>query len=227
MRLSVIVPVLNEAAGIADLLDHLGRGLASQDEVLVVDGGSSDGTADLAAACGVPVLTSAKGRGKQLNAGAAFASGDVLLFVHADTMLPSGFRASIAECLVDSGVGWGRFDLRFDEGGPLLRAIAWLISRRSRMTGGATGDQAIFIRRQVFDDLHGFLEPELFEDVDLCRRLRGVCGMGIPTGFVVTSSRRWRQGGVWRTTFLMWGMKTAYLLGVPSAHLVRFYRNVR
>ncbi|MFT4569254.1 MAG: rSAM/selenodomain-associated transferase 2 [Hyphomicrobiaceae bacterium] len=227
MRLTVIVPTLNEGASIHEHLAGVLGGLVKGDELFVVDGGSADGTLAKAAKAGARVLLAPTGRGVQLNAGAKAASGDVLLFLHADTRLPDGFRGLLVECLSDPNVGWGRFDLRFDEGGALLLFIAWLISRRSRLTKGATGDQAMFVRYELFERVKGFHEPLLFEDVDLSRRLRGLSQMGIPKGHVVTSSRRWRQGGTWRTTFLMWGMKTAYLCGVPADRLIRFYRNVR
>jgi GT2 family glycosyltransferase len=122
---------------------------------------------------------------------------------------------------------WGRFDLRFDEAGPLLRLIARLISWRSRMSRVATGDQAIFVTREVFELAGGIRETELFEDVDLCRRLKRHGRMGVPRRRVVTSSRRWRMRGTWRTTLLMWTLKLLYLCGVPARRLARFYRNVR
>ncbi len=229
LRLSVIIPALNEERGIGEVVADTQRGLGVGDELIVVDGGSVDGTRETAQAAGARVVASERGRGLQMNRGAELASGDVLLFLHADTRLPVGFRDGIVAAL-ELGVGepgWGRFDLRFDEAGPALRLIAWLINHRSRWTGGATGDQALFVRQSVFRELGGYNEPLLFEDVDICRRLRSASTMAIPTGRVTTSSRRWRNSGTWRTTFLMWGLKLAYLAGVPSSRLAARYDDSR
>jgi hypothetical protein len=155
------------------------------------------------------------------------ASGELLLFLHADTLLPAGFPESIGRALTESRAEWGRFDVRFDRGGLLLRLIAWLISTRSRLTKVATGDQAMFVTRELFDRAGGFREPLLFEDVDLSLRLRAMAPMAIPRGHVVTSARRWRAGGTWRTTFGMWSLKLLYLAGVPSERLVQYYGNRR
>jgi rSAM/selenodomain-associated transferase 2 len=221
MRLSVVVPTLNEAEAIESAI----ASTAGADEVIVVDGGSVDETRAIAAALGARVVISVPGRGRQLAYGAEIASGDVLLFLHADTALPVGFRSQIERSLENAG--WGRFDVRFDRGGPLLRLIAWLISTRSRLSRVATGDQAIFVSRTIFAEAGGIREPELFDDIDLCRRLKRRAKMGVPVDPVVTSARRWRQRGAWRTTFLMWTLKSLYLLGVPAGRLARFYRQVR
>jgi hypothetical protein len=135
--------------------------------------------------------------------------------------------APAATLLVEEEVTWGRFDLAFDEGGPLLRLIAHLISWRSRVFRSATGDQAIFTRRSTFVSLGGYREARLFEDVDLVRRLRRCGRMGIPAGRAVTSSRRWRNRGVWATTARMWTLKTLYLIGVPSERLAAHYDDER
>jgi rSAM/selenodomain-associated transferase 2 len=221
MRLSVIVPALNEAEAITAAI----RSAKAADEVIVVDGGSSDATSDVAAALGATVVQSVRGRGRQLAVGADLASGDVLLFLHADTVLPAGFREQVERVL--STAAWGRFDVRFDKGGLLLRLIAWLISTRSRLSRVATGDQAMFVTRVALQSVGGIREPELFEDIDLSRRLKRRAPMGVPVDPVVTSSRRWREDGVWRTTFLMWTMKSLYLMGVPADRLARHYRHVR
>ena len=163
----------------------------------------------------------------QLNAGAQVATGDVLLFLHADTQLPSHFVRDVVAALADTDAVWGRFDIRFDAGGPFLRLIARLICWRSRMTRVGTGDQAIFVRRDAFEELGGFKERQLFEDIDLCRRLKRRGRMAIPRGVAITSSRRWREEGAIRTSLLMWALKLAYLAGVPSERLARVYRDVR
>jgi rSAM/selenodomain-associated transferase 2 len=225
--LSVVMPVRNEEACLAATLASLRSGLRAGDEVLVADGRSTDGTAGIARAAGAIVVESERGRGRQMNAAVVQAKGEVLLFLHADTLLPAGFREAVEVVLRDPGVAWGRFDVVFDEGGPLLRLIAWLISTRSRLFRSATGDQAIFVRREHFDAVGGYHEALLFEDVDLVRRLRPRGRMGIPPVPAVTSSRRWRNRGVWSTTFRMWTLKSLYLLGVPAERLARHYLDER
>ncbi len=227
MILSVVVPVLDEEAALGPALASARAGLAAVDEVIVVDGGSRDRTMEIARRAGAVVVGSTRGRGRQMNAGAERARGDVLLFVHADTHLPPGFRREIERVLEDGRATWGRFDVRFDEGGVLLRAIAWLISRRSRLFRSATGDQAIFVRRKEFEAVGGYREGHLFEDVALVRELRARGAMAIPASPVVTSSRRWRKEGVWVTTLRMWSLKSLYLAGVPAEKLARFYSDRR
>ena len=223
LSISVIIPMLNEEAVIGGSV----RSAREADEVIVVDGGSTDRGRAVAEASGAKVLRSTKGRGRQLSAGADLAAGEVLLFLHADTVLPAGFSCAIADALAARGAVWGRFDLRFDEAGPVLRMIARLISWRSRLSRVATGDQAIFVRRQAFEAVGGIREPELFEDIDLCRRLKRYGPMAIPAVPVVTSARRWRVDGLWSTTFLMWTLKMLYLAGVPASRLKRFYADTR
>lgn len=223
MTVSVVVPALNEASAIEAAL----ASAAGAYEIVVADGGSDDDTVDLAVRAGAKVLNATRGRGLQQNAGAAVATGDVLLFLHADTHLPEGFVGEVLDSLRRDGASWGRFDVRFDAGNPLVHLIAHLISWRSWATRVGTGDQAIFVLRETFVSIGGFREPQLFEDIDLCRRLKRVGAMAVPRSPVVTSSRRWRSGGALRTSFLMWGLKLAYLAGVPSERLARIYRDVR
>ncbi|HYC01332.1 MAG TPA: TIGR04283 family arsenosugar biosynthesis glycosyltransferase [Candidatus Limnocylindrales bacterium] len=227
MRLSVVMPALDEARQIGEAVASTVFGLEEEDELIVVDGGSGDDTVARARAAGAAVVSAPRGRGLQMNAGAACARGDVLLFQHADTRLPLGFRAAITAVLTEPAVTWGRFDLAFDRGGPVLRAIAHLITLRSRLFASATGDQAIFVRRSEFESIGGYREPRLFEDVELVQRLRRRGRMGIPGGRVVTSSRRWRNDGVWRTTLRMWTLKSLYLAGVPAQRLLDYYSDER
>jgi rSAM/selenodomain-associated transferase 2 len=222
-RISVIIPALEEEASIASAIASADEA----DEILVVDGGSRDRTCQIAAEGGAIVLCTAAGRGRQLAAGADAASGDLFVFLHADTRLPAGFAREVRRLLLTEGCSWGRFDVRFDHETPLLALIARLISYRSRITRGATGDQAIFARRDTYDRVGGIAEGVLFEDVDLCRRLKRDGRMGIPAGFVITSSRRWRRGGAMRTSLRMWALKILYLAGVPARRLARFYPHVR
>lgn len=223
VRISVIIPTLEEESAIASTI----ASAAGADEILVIDGGSRDRTREIATAAGARLVTLPPGRGRQLAAGARAATGDVLLFLHADTRLPAGFADEVRRIVTSGRCSWGRFDLRFDRGTVLLALIARLISWRSRLTRGATGDQAIFARRDAYERVGGIPEEVLFEDVSLCRRLKRDGRMGVPTGVVITSSRRWRRGGTIRTSLLMWTLKALYFAGVPAARLARFYPNVR
>jgi rSAM/selenodomain-associated transferase 2 len=222
--ISVVIPTLNEERVLGTTL---ARCVGGAEECIVVDGGSTDSTREIARSAGAKVLRCERGRGRQLAAGAAAARGEVLVFVHADTLLPKDFALAIHESLRTPGCTWGRFDVRFDQTTPLLTAIAHLISWRSWLTRGATGDQAIFVRADAYGRVGGFLEQDLFEDVDLCRRLKRDGKMAVPRVPVVTSSRRWRRDGVWRTSIRMWTLKALFLLGVPAERLGRRYRDVR
>ena len=176
---------------------------------------------------GARIIESSRGRGRQLRAGIEAATGDVILLLHADTTLPPEFREEVLNLLVNEGAVWGRFDIRFDSGGRLLRAIARLICLRSRMTRVATGDQAIFVLSSALRACGGVRDDVLFEDIDLCLRLRRVGRMGVPRGYATTSARRWREKGIWRTTFRMWVLKLLYLSGMSVDRLVRHYSDVR
>ena len=221
-RLSIVVPTLNEAAGIGDALQALAPLRARGHEVIVVDGGSTDGTAELAVPSCDTVVRSDKGRARQMNAGARVARGEALLFLHADTRLPPNADQLVIAALERSS--WGRFDVRIDGRHALLAVVAWAMNLRSRLTGIATGDQAIFVRRDAFD---GFPELPLMEDVAFSRamkrRARPVC----LRERVVTSARRWERGGVVRTILLMWRLRLLYALGVPPRRLARDYADRR
>lgn len=225
MTLSVVVPALNEAGGIEAVLRPLqplrGRG----HEVVVVDGGSADDTAARAAPLADRVLSSARGRALQMNAGAAAARGEVLLFLHADTRLPEAADWLVLEGMRRTGRRWGRFDVRLTGRHPALRVVERAISWRSRLTGVASGDQAIFVERALFARLGGFPTIPLMEDLALCRALRAVAGRPLclrPP--VLSSSRRWEEHGVWRTILLMWRLRLAYYLGADPARLAARYR---
>jgi rSAM/selenodomain-associated transferase 2 len=223
-RLSIVIPALNEAAAIGDTLRALqpmrGRGV----EVLVADGGSVDGTPALAITLADRVLSAPRGRARQMNAGAAAASGDVLLFLHADTGLPAAADRLVLDGLADSGRLWGRFDVRIAGRSPWLRVVAHFMNRRSRWTGIATGDQALFVRRETFAALGGFPDQPLMEDVELSSRLRRLGPPLCPGERAVTSGRRWETHGVWRTVFLMWRLRWLYWRGVAAERLAGLYR---
>lgn len=235
MRLSIVIPALREAPNIAATLAALAPLRARGVEVIVVDGGSDDGTAALAAPAADRVLVAARGRARQMNAGAAVARGDVLLFLHADTRLPPDADALVAEALAPresaplrprprQRLRWGRFDVRI-EGRPwVLRLVAALMNRRSRFTGIATGDQALFVERALFEQLGGFADQPLMEDIELSRRLRARGAPACLRARVVTSGRRWEQRGPWRTIFLMWRLRWRYWRGESPQALAEAYR---
>jgi len=218
----VIVPALDEAQAIGATLAALAPLRARGHEVIVVDGGSADGTPDLARPHADRVLTSPPGRARQMNAGAAAARGEVLLFVHADTRLPADADAAIARALA-AGRVWGRFDVRLAGRHALLRVVERAMNLRSRLTGIATGDQALFVRRAPFDAAGGFPEIPLMEDVALSRRLRARARPACLGERVTTSARRWERQGVLRTVVRMWLLRLAYALGVAPARLARWY----
>jgi rSAM/selenodomain-associated transferase 2 len=225
MRLSVIVPTLDEEATIALTLAQARR--PGEVELVVVDGGSRDGTVHAARPLADRVLDAPRGRAAQMNAGAAAARGAVLLFLHADTRLPDDYPALVADALAPADVVGGRFDLRLDAPGLAYRVIERLIGLRSRLTGVATGDQAIFVRRDAFVRVGGYPAIPLMEDIALCRALKRAGRMVALRDVVVTSARRWQRDGLVRTVALMWMLRLAYYAGVSPARLARAYRDAR
>jgi rSAM/selenodomain-associated transferase 2 len=222
--LSVIVPMLNEERAIARTLDAIAAGASGAEvivEVIVVDGGSTDRSCEEARPRCATLLVARRGLARQMNAGAAAAQGDALVFVHADTLMPRSFAGDIA--LADPTVIGGRFDLQLDDNAPLLRLIGWLISARSRLSRTGTGDQAIFVRREMFERLGGYRDIALCEDLDLARRLKRAGRVACLRSRVTTSARRWRERGVVATTIRMWFVRAAFLLGVPPQCLAHLY----
>ncbi len=222
-RLTVVMPALDEAPAIAATLQALAPLRARGHELIVVDGGSSDATAALAADAADAVLHSPRGRARQMNAGAAAARGDVLLFLHADTRLPEGADAAIARAL-QAGARWGRFDVRIEGRSVWFPLIGALMNLRSRLTGIATGDQALFVEHRLFQQLGGYAELPLMEDVELSTRLRAVARPACLRERVLTSGRRWESRGVWRTIVLMWRLRWRWWRGVPADELARAWR---
>jgi rSAM/selenodomain-associated transferase 2 len=217
-RLSVVVPALNEAAGIGAALDALAPLRTRGHEVIVVDGGSDDGTAAAAAPLCDRVLVAPRGRASQMNAGARAARGDALVFLHADTRLPEGADAIVLQAL--QSFSWGRFDVSIEGRHPLLGLVAWSMNLRSRLTGIATGDQAIFVRRDAF---RGFPEIALMEDIAFSKAMRRRSRPACLRARALTSGRRWEERGVVRTILLMWRLRLLYFLGAPPEHLARRY----
>ncbi|NND80936.1 MAG: glycosyltransferase family 2 protein [Gammaproteobacteria bacterium] len=227
MPLTIIVPVLNEAGALPALCQRLARLPGA--EIIVADGGSNDGSrewldqwqdGELKRVTGCTT-----GRAEQMNAAAQVARGQLLLFLHADTQLPE--RAIFELDKLHGAPLWGRFDVAFDDPSPVMRVIAWFISKRSRLTGIATGDQAMFVSRDLFERVGGFDELPIMEDIALSKKLKQFSPPICLLSKVVTSARRWRQNGIVKTVLLMWGMRLAFFLGVPARRLAHFYRVVR
>lgn len=222
-HLSIVVPVLDEAPGIGATLESLHGLRARGCEVVVVDGGSRDATRDIAASGADRVIESPRGRAAQMNAGARATSGDILLFLHADTRLPPGADQSVRLGMARTGSRWGRFDVTIAGASPMLRVVARSMNARSRMTGIATGDQAIFVRRDAFEGVGGFPEIPLMEDIALSKRLKRVSPPLCLRDRVVTSGRRWERHGMLRTILLMWRLRLAFALGADPRRLARDY----
>jgi len=223
MKLSIIMPVLDEGEGIAATLDALADLRALGTEVIVVDGGSRDATIQRARLRADRVISAPRGRAPQMNAGAAKAAGDVLLFLHADTRLPADADHVVLNGLERSGRAWGRFNVRIDGRSPLLLVVGLFMGLRSRLTGIATGDQAIFVRRDAFQAAGGFAEIPLMEDIALCKRLKRVSRPLCLSERVITSGRRWEKNGVLATIALMWRLRLAYFFGADPNELARRY----
>lgn len=222
MLLSIIIPVLNEAETLASRLAALQGLRAGGVEVIVVDGGSTDDSAGRAEPLADCVITAPRGRGRQMNAGAERATGDVMLFLHADTVLPDLATERI-EAAVTGGALWGRFDVRIDGASVMLPIVAALMNGRSRLTGIATGDQAIFATREAFARVGGFPDIPLMEDIAFSSTMRRMARPACLAEKVTTSGRRWEKHGVWRTILMMWWLRLRFWLGVSPQALAREY----
>lgn len=222
VELSIVMPVLDEAPQIVARLQAL-QGLRAQGvELLVVDGGSADGTAALATPFADRVLLAPRGRATQMNTGAAASKGEVLLFLHADTALPVDARQAVLDAMA-AGAQWGRFDVRIAGTHSLLRVIAATMNWRSRLSGIATGDQAIFVRRELFHRVGGYPELPLMEDIALSAALKRRAAPACLRQTVVTAGRRWETHGVLRTMLLMWWLRAAFFFGADPARLALRY----
>jgi rSAM/selenodomain-associated transferase 2 len=232
MRLSIIVPMLNEARNLPSLLGPLLSLQQRECEVLLVDGGSQDDSVGIARSAGFPVIISECGRALQMNTGAKAAKGDILLFLHADTQLPELADQMIIKAFDQRDQRptnqrlrqWGRFNVRIAGQHPMLKLIAWMMNWRSAWTGIATGDQAIFVRAQAFKSIGGFPQQALMEDIEFSKRIKRTSQPICLYQKVTTSGRRWEARGVWRTIALMWSLRLAYFLGVDPTKLAKRYR---
>jgi rSAM/selenodomain-associated transferase 2 len=214
---------LNEAAGIVVFLEALQPMRERGVELILADGGSSDDTVAAASPLVDRVLSSPRGRALQMNSGAALAGGDVLLFLHADARLPDGAERLILDGLRESGRRWGRFDVRLSGAASMLRVVEWMMNRRSRLTGIATGDQGLFVERGLFEKAGGYPAIALMEDVALSATLKRHGRPLCLAQSVIASSRRWEKHGIWRTIALMWRLRLAYFLGAEPARLAEIY----
>lgn len=235
LNVSIIIPLLNEANNMSQLIVHINGLYPPPSQVIVVDGGSTDdsiGTArrllnDLSSveqiATDWQFIESVAGRARQMNTGAQQATGDALLFLHADTLLPMDAIYNIQQAMTQ--YDWGRFDVRLDSRNPLLKIVAMMINKRSRLVNIATGDQAIFIKRSLFERMNGYADQPLMEDIELCKRLKSITKPVCLKSKVTTSARRWQQHGTWPTIFLMWHLRFDYWRGVsPEVLRQRYYR---
>ena len=222
-RLSIIIPVLNEEPGIVAALEALSSPRSRGAEVIVVDGGSADRTVALARPMCDRLIVAPRGRAAQMNAGAAAAHGNILLFLHADTALPPEADRLVAEALAHSGRAWGRFDVRISGRHPLFPLIAAMMNLRSRVTGIATGDQAIFVDKTAFAAVGGYPDIDLMEDIVLSRRLKRVSRPLSLAARALTSARRWEKHGVVRTILTMWRLRLAFFFGAAPDKLAARY----
>ena len=241
IQLSIVIPLLNEADNLPKLMGHLAH-LAHLNpapyQVILVDGGSTDNSVAIAKelieslidsspsviseqVIDWQIIESAAGRALQMNAGAELATGDVLLFLHADTQLPNHAIADITSAVRQAA--WGRFDVRLDSSTWMLKVVSQMINWRSRLSGIATGDQAIFIKKPLFDQLGGYPQQPLMEDIELCKRLKGIGKPACLRSKVITSARRWQQYGTWRTIGLMWHLRFDYWRGVSADNIKQRY----
>lgn len=228
-RVSVVMPALNEAARIAQVLAPLQTLRAAGHEIILADGGSTDATCACAAPLVDLVLTCTPGRATQMSAGADAASGDLLWFVHADTQVPPAAITTLlqlndAENVRKTGHFWGHFRVRIDDDAWVFRMIEWSMNLRTRLTSVVTGDQGLFVSRSLWEQVGGFRPLPLMEDIELSKRLRRQVSAIHLQPQLTTSARRWRSGGTWRTIALMWWLRLAYVLGVSPERLAAWYR---
>lgn len=222
-RISIVIPVFNEAEIIGSQLERLQKLRAAGHELIVVDGGSSDNTLEIAENSADCSVSNAAGRSLQMNKGAELARGDVYLFLHADTQLPENAAQRLISALEGQERRWGWFDVRLSGTGRGLRMVERMMNLRARLSSVCTGDQAIFVESALFREIGGFPEIELMEDIAISKKLRRIAKPARPEGFATTSSRRWEDGGLVRTILLMWKLRLLYVLGIKPSRLKQLY----
>lgn len=224
MKISIIIPVLNESANIRATLSALQAFRGDSHEIILVDGGSSDDTVELAQPLVDKIVYASKGRAAQMNEGARQASGDIYWFLHGDTVVPQNAGYLIEHQINKTGKHWGRFNVRLSGSHVLFRLIESMMNLRSRITGIATGDQGIFVERDSFNKMRGYKSITLMEDIEISRRLLRECGRPVCLrDTLLTSSRRWENNGIIKTVFLMWRLRLAYFLGRDPSFLAERY----
>lgn len=232
---SIIIPVLNEVDNLPLLFDNINRLNPNPQQVILVDGGSNDDSIGIIRSfinklipdndrkIDWQMTESKAGRALQMNTGAALATSDVLLFLHADTQLPMNVIESVSEAM--KRAEWGRFDVQIASRQPTLRLVSQMINWRSRLSGIATGDQAIFISQFLFEQIGGYPNQAFMEDIELCKQLKGIAKPACLKSKVITSARRWQQHGTWRTIILMWHLRFDYWRGVSADNIkARYYK---
>jgi rSAM/selenodomain-associated transferase 2 len=222
MKFSIIIPMLNEAGSIVNCLTAL-QPLRTYCEIITVDGGSADNTKELAMPLVDKLILSQKGRAVQMNSGAKSATGDMLVFLHADTFLPDNAITQMSQAINNKYL-WGRFDVNLDSNQPLLNVVAFFMNWRSRLTGVATGDQAIFVDKRLFDSVGQYPQIALMEDIALSQALKKLSPPACLFAKVTTSGRRWEQFGVFKTILLMWSLRLRYFLGESPQVLADLYQ---
>jgi len=218
MNFSIIIPTLDESSKIEHCLLAL-QPLRPESEIIIVDGGSKDNTVELSQALADKVITSTKGRARQMNAGAQQATGKMLVFLHADTLLPD----NALDLINQAGNNWGRFDIKLLGKPFMLKVVASFMNWRSRLTGIATGDQVIFISKQLFDKVGGYPDIALMEDISLCSTLKKISAPSCLKAKVESSGRRWEEFGVFKTILLMWSIRLRYFFGEKPEVLAKLY----
>ena len=220
---SIIVPVLNEEVFLTRYLNVFRRFLNDGHEIIIIDGGSSDNSARLTQELGCKVLISKPSRGLQQHVGALQSENEILLFLHADTNLPNDAFSLIHQALKSSNKSWGRFDVSFSNSSLIYKIIAWMMNKRSCLTGIVTGDHIIFTTRSSYFKSGGFADIPIMEDIDISKRLKLISKPICLKHKVVTSSRKWEQQGVSKTIIKMWCLRTLFFFGVSSKRLARLY----
>jgi rSAM/selenodomain-associated transferase 2 len=223
MKVSIIIPALNDSEQLRSTLPPIQCFRDDGHEVILVDGGSGDDTAAVAAGKVDRFLTSKRGRASQMNEGARNATGEIFLFLHADTQLGEEAMEALLEQLPGSNSQWGRFDVKLSGGRKMLRVVETMINLRSRLSGIATGDQGIFAEREAFERAGGYPDIPLMEDIALSRALKRLSRPLCISAPLITSSRRWEERGIWRTIRLMWRLRLAYALGADPRELAKRY----